>query len=281
MSFALLLSFSSIAQPYLPIFLQGTWKVENKNVYEHWDMLNEKSLKGFSYSIQNEQLVISEYLEIIKNEHDIIYTATVLNQNQGKGIHFTLSKNGNTFTFENPEHDFPKKIVYQMITENEVLVQVSDGKQKGFAYRMHKQSERTIASDSTILNPNYNPELAVKLGADDYGMKRYILVILKTGSNQTTDKDFINKCFRGHMDNINRLVEDGKLVVAGPLGSNDKTYRGIFILNAATPEEADLLLQTDPAIKERLLDAELYPWYGSAALPEYLPASNQIWKLNP
>ena len=32
-------------------------------------------------------------------------------------------------------------------------------------------------------NPNYDSTLAAKLGADDYGMKKYVFVILKTGSN--------------------------------------------------------------------------------------------------
>lgn len=134
---------------------------------------------------------------------------------------------------------------------------------------------------SVAQNPNYDSTLAKSLGADDYGMKGYTLVLLKTGSNRTTDRDFINKCFTGHMSNINRLVELGKLIVAGPLGKNDKTYRGVFILNTTDLKEAEEMLQTDPAIKERLLDAELYNWYGSAALPVYLDASDKIWKVKP
>ena len=130
-------------------------------------------------------------------------------------------------------------------------------------------------------NPNYDPVLAKKLGADDHGMKPYMLVILKTGSNKTSDKTVIDSCFSGHMKNINRLVESGKLIVAGPLGKNDKEYRGIFILNVGTLEEAGELLQTDPAIKEKLLDTDLYKWYGSAALPEYLEAADKIWKAEP
>jgi uncharacterized protein YciI len=130
-------------------------------------------------------------------------------------------------------------------------------------------------------NPNYDSTLAKSLDADDYGMKGFVLVILKTGSNTTIDKEFINKCFTGHMENINRLVDLGKLIVAGPLGKNDKTYRGIFILNTTDLKEAEEMLQTDPAIKEKLLDAELYKWYGSAALPVYLEASDKIWKVKP
>jgi uncharacterized protein YciI len=84
------------------------------------------------------------------------------------------------------------------------------------------------------------------------------------------------------MQNITRLVDEGKLIVAGPMGKNDKTYRGIFILkNIGTLEEAKEVLQTDPAIKAGLLDMELYNWYGSAALSEYLPFSDKIWKAKP
>jgi len=127
-------------------------------------------------------------------------------------------------------------------------------------------------------NPNYDSKLAASLGGDDYGMKMYILAILKAGSNKTTDKDKLNELFKGHMDNINRLAKDGKLIVAGPLKKNDQNYRGIFILNAKTMEEANELLLTDPAIKEKLFEVEIFEWYGSAALPEYLKIHEKIEK---
>jgi len=130
-------------------------------------------------------------------------------------------------------------------------------------------------------NPNYDQELATKLGADDYGMKRYTLVILKTGSNNSTNKNFVDSCFRGHFENMNRMVEDGKLIVAGPLSKNEKTYRGIFILDATDSTEVKNLLNSDPSIKESILEAEIFGWYGSAALREYLEASDKIWKINP
>ena len=124
----------------------------------------------------------------------------------------------------------------------------------------------------------YNKPLADSLGADEYGMKMYTLVILKTGSNATADKKISDSLFAGHMANIGRLAAEGKLVVAGPMKKNDKNYRGIFILNVSTPEEANVLLATDPAIKEKLLEAEIFEWYGSAALPMYLPSHGRIQK---
>jgi uncharacterized protein YciI len=134
---------------------------------------------------------------------------------------------------------------------------------------------------SQTTNPNYNDSIAKKLNADEYGMKQYILVILKTGENKTAGKEESNEAFRGHMENIGKLVKEGKLIVAGPLGKNDQTYRGIFIFNVPTIEEARELVKTDPAIKANLLAADLYEWYGSAALAEYLPISEKIWKIQP
>jgi uncharacterized protein YciI len=269
------------SQSVFPDFFQGTWKMENKEIYEHWNKLNDKTLKGFSYNLENGEMSISEYLDIYRNGNDIVYMATVLNKNQGRGINFILTKSDSTFTFENRNHDFPKKIVYQKLTDTKLSVQVSDGMQKGFAYLMNKQPEQETERDTTVLNPDYDSKLAKKLGADDFGMKPYILVILKTGLNQTTDKTLINNCFRGHLDNINRLVKDGIMIVAGPVDKNHNNYRGIFILNVTTSEEAERLIQTDPAIKEGLLEAEFYNWYGSAALPEYLKYSDKIWKSEP
>jgi uncharacterized protein YciI len=131
------------------------------------------------------------------------------------------------------------------------------------------------AQDSEVA---YDKSLADSLGADDYGMKSYVLVILKTGSNNIDDKVVTDSLFRGHMATINKLAKEGKLVVAGPLQKNERNYRGIYILNVKTIEEANELLLSDPAINARLLDTEIFKWYGSAALPIYLNTHDKIQK---
>jgi uncharacterized protein YciI len=129
-------------------------------------------------------------------------------------------------------------------------------------------------------NPKYNKALADSLGASEYGMKKYVLVILRTGTNKTTDKRFIDSCFKGHFSNMGVMNKAGKLVIAGPFGNNDKNYRGIFILNVPTLEEAKELVNGDSAIKEKLLEPEFIIWNGSAALPMYLPYHDKISKTN-
>ncbi|SMC65559.1 YciI family protein [Moheibacter sediminis] len=130
-------------------------------------------------------------------------------------------------------------------------------------------------------NPEYDKELADSLGADQYGMKAYILVILKTGPAKIEDKEKVSELFRGHMENINKLADENKLIVAGPMVKNDNSYRGIFILNVKTKEEAARLVELDPAVKEGLLAVDFYEWYGSAALPVYLETAKKITKENP
>jgi len=142
-------------------------------------------------------------------------------------------------------------------------------------------SSISLSLKAETTNPNYDAALASKLGADDYGMKSYVFVILKSGDNTSADKAAKSAAFNGHMKNMERLVAENKLVVAGPFGKNSADFRGLFILNVTTEEQAQTLLKTDPAIKAQYLKAELYPWYGSAALSEYLDASDKVWKVSP
>ncbi|MNK37198.1 YciI-like protein [compost metagenome] len=125
-------------------------------------------------------------------------------------------------------------------------------------------------------NPKYDKALAESLGADAYGMKIYILVILKAGTAKIEDNDKLNQLFKGHMESINKLAAEGKLVVAGPIAINDKNYKGIFIFNVKTAEEATALLAGDPAIQEKLFEVEILQWYGSAALGEHLKVHEKI-----
>jgi uncharacterized protein YciI len=86
---------------------------------------------------------------------------------------------------------------------------------------------------------------------------------------------------QGQTGNISRLAEKGKIIIAGPFGQNENDFRGIFIVNEESIEEAEKLMDSDPAIHARLLKADLYPWYGSAALPLYLESADMIWKIKP
>ncbi|NJM53119.1 MAG: hypothetical protein HC846_06835 [Blastocatellia bacterium] len=93
-------------------FFAGTWKREGRESYENWEKSGDSAFKGRAYKVADGKENLSETLEIKSIDGKIYYLATALNQNKGATIRFALtSSKDNEFVFENPEHDFPKKIV--------------------------------------------------------------------------------------------------------------------------------------------------------------------------
>jgi hypothetical protein len=123
-------------------FLEGTWKTENKENYESWKKTEDGSFEGHSYKMKEQKKMITEYLVIRAAGDKVTYTATVLGQNGSKPIDFVLNRDiKDKFSFENPSHDFPKKIQYTPISRTVLLVQVLGDGDKGFSYKMIKQNK--------------------------------------------------------------------------------------------------------------------------------------------
>jgi uncharacterized protein YciI len=112
----------------------------------------------------------------------------------------------------------------------------------------------------------FDAELAQRLGADERGMRRYVLVVLKTGPRRMPEGEARQAMFAGHFANMQRLSEAGQLALAGPFMPNEEGWRGLFVFAVETVEEAQALTATDPVIIEGEMVAEYHPWYGSAAL---------------
>lgn len=113
--------------------------------------------------------------------------------------------------------------------------------------------------------PAFDATLAQRTGADERGMRRYVLVILKTGPTRVPDGDARNAMFAGHMANIGRLAKEGKLALAGPFMQDPAGWRGLYVFAVHDIEEAKALVATDPVIIQGEMVAEYHPWYGSAA----------------
>lgn len=78
----------------------------------------------------------------------------------------------------------------------------------------------------------------------------------------------VREASSGHFENMKRLKDAGKLLLAGPSGSTDSEFRGLFILNCETLEEARELTASDPAIKAGLLRAEVTTMQTEAPLDQ-------------
>lgn len=116
-------------------------------------------------------------------------------------------------------------------------------------------------------NPDYDAALASKLGADERGMRTYVMCFLKTGPLKVDDAEKRAELMKGHFAMINRLAAEKKLVLAGPFTEGGE-FRGIYLFDVKTIEEGEKLTETDPSIKEGYFKVEFIKWYGSAALME-------------
>jgi hypothetical protein len=108
--------------------LEGTWvmKFDSSAVYERWDKVNDTLFTGLSYEIDKGDSVLTETLQIVNTADGIFYIPTVVGQNDGKAVKFKLvSSEGNIYSFENPQHDFPTNISYQFISADQIKASVS------------------------------------------------------------------------------------------------------------------------------------------------------------
>lgn len=118
--------------------------------------------------------------------------------------------------------------------------------------------------------------------AKEPNIKQFWMVILKTGPRDkvVTDSAERSNLFKGHFSNMERLHKEGVLKVAGPFGKNDFTWRGLFILDCPTKEEAEQHIKTDPTVAAGVFIYDMIPWYGEpsgsfkAGKPEEKPTSH-------
>lgn len=98
-------------------WLVGKW-VQTKTdsqVVEEWKKLNDSSYSGVSYVLKNtgEQQML-ESVELQQRSGIWTYTPTTLGTGFPNPVTFRLVSHGTYgFTATNPQHDFPKRIVYE------------------------------------------------------------------------------------------------------------------------------------------------------------------------
>ncbi len=138
--FLLVVFFSAIeAQEKIFDLIEGQWKLKTNSfeAYEDWKVKDKTELTGVSYSIEKDEQKKTEDLYIKKVGKFWTYIAAPKNQNPAL-FYLTSSKN-NRFVFENPEHDFPKMIIYNFVDEETIEVTIQgeeEGEQKkiGFTF---------------------------------------------------------------------------------------------------------------------------------------------------
>lgn len=88
----------------------------------------------------------------------------------------------------------------------------------------------------------------------------YVLKLIPSllDENNWTERE--EKIVNKHFVELQELLREGKLVLAGrTLNMDDKTF-GIVILEVDSEEEARTIMKNDPAVAEEIMTAELFPY---------------------
>jgi zinc transporter ZupT len=127
--------------------LEGTWRMQTKqgSIHEVWRKLSKHHLRSTGFFVKGTDTVITERVSLQNLDKGIFYTSTVEEQNNRRPVSFKLTgSTGSTFTFENPLHDFPKRIVYQLVSADSIHAYIDGGpagaeKRNDFYYSRIKQ----------------------------------------------------------------------------------------------------------------------------------------------
>ena len=109
--------------------LVGQWQMRTTNgfIMESWKQVSGTALEGTSYRVANNSsdTVYLERIEIKTINGVLHYVPTVLNQNDQQPVPFALTAYSNDrFVFENPQHDYPKRIIYRFVNNDSLVARI-------------------------------------------------------------------------------------------------------------------------------------------------------------
>ena len=141
----LLVSLSPQTQTIADLsWISGDWQTApggRAQIEEHWTSVAGGSMMGISRTVAGEKTVEFEYLRIEQRADGIYYVAHP--KARCPGTDFKLTKaSANEAVFENPQHDFPKRIIYRKSGDDSLTASIDGGegtKAMSFAFRRMKQ----------------------------------------------------------------------------------------------------------------------------------------------
>ncbi|MBX7150335.1 hypothetical protein K1X84_01755 [bacterium] len=123
-------------------WLAGCWdgSTDKKEATEQWMKPAGNEMFGMSRTVRNGKVTEFEFLHIHQNEQgEIFYTAKPSDQNEAS---FKLiKKSGTEIIFENPDHDFPQRIIYRLEKNGSLKARIegkNEGKEMGIDFPMKK-----------------------------------------------------------------------------------------------------------------------------------------------
>jgi hypothetical protein len=140
----LLFTSFSVENPTLAdiSWISGDWQTApggRRQIEEHWTAVAGGSMMGMSRAVAGDKTVEFEYLRIEQRTDGIYYVAHPGARCPGTDFKLT-SASATEAVFENPQHDFPKRIIYRK-TDDGLTASIDAGegsKGMSFVYKRMK-----------------------------------------------------------------------------------------------------------------------------------------------
>ena len=101
--------------PVVPAWIAGCWSGtrDGERFHERWTLADASTLLGVSHTVKGGKVTAFEFLRVIVKDGKAVYVA------QPGGVPPTefvaASMTAERIVFENPTHDFPKRVIYRAV----------------------------------------------------------------------------------------------------------------------------------------------------------------------
>lgn len=126
-----LCSFAQDKHAFTPLFaLQGTWARQkaNETLYESWEKSSAHLMRGKSYTLSGTDTIMVEIMQLQNIKGKIIFTAIDAQHKEQGPTDFTLTRvDNNSYYFENPQHDYPRRVIYELPANDSLHAWIDGG----------------------------------------------------------------------------------------------------------------------------------------------------------
>jgi hypothetical protein len=128
-------------------WLIGKWEMKTGRglISESWTVVDDSSFAGESSMVRaNGEMKLLEKIQFVYRNGSYFYIPTAIGQNNNQPVKFKITTfSGDGFVAENPEHDFPKRIIYNLVNKDSIHAVIDGGaslpnKKSDFYYSRNK-----------------------------------------------------------------------------------------------------------------------------------------------
>lgn len=154
-------------------WLLGDWTADGskKSFHESWVEVGPRTFEGTGIERSQADGAVqgAEVLRLVEMAGGVFYLSKVTHNDLPVAFRLNACSDGR-FVFENPAHDFPKRLEYRQEPDGRLAVSVTDGADQGFTLNFVRNKTGSDATAPVLASED--ARFAAMVAADSAGMRR-------------------------------------------------------------------------------------------------------------